>query len=41
MSTEGVEPGDLVGFFEGWPAPPSPERHLALLSWPGWDGATG
>jgi predicted N-acetyltransferase YhbS len=31
MSTEGVSPGDLVGYFEGWPAPPSPERHLALL----------
>jgi len=30
-STEGVSPGDLVGFFEGWPSPPSPERHLALL----------
>ena len=31
MSAEGVEPDDLVGFFEGWPTPPSPERHLALL----------
>lgn len=31
MSTDGVEPGDLAGFFEGWPTPPSPERHLALL----------
>lgn len=31
MSTEGVSPGDLVGFFEGWPTPPAPERHLALL----------
>ena len=30
-SPEGVEAGDLVGFFEGWPSPPSPERHLALL----------
>ncbi len=30
-SVEGVEPGDLAGFFEGWPSPPSPERHLALL----------
>ena len=30
-SVDGVEPGDLVGFFEGWPSPPSPERHLALL----------
>lgn len=30
-SAAGVEPGDLAGFFEGWPSPPSPERHLALL----------
>lgn len=30
-SIEDVEAGDLVGFFEGWPSPPSPERHLALL----------
>ena len=30
-STAGVEAGDLVGFFEGWPSPPSPERHLAPL----------
>jgi GNAT superfamily N-acetyltransferase len=31
MSAEGVDPHQLVGFFEGWPSPPSPERHLALL----------
>ena len=31
MSIEDVEPADLAGFFEGWPTPPSPERHLALL----------
>jgi GNAT superfamily N-acetyltransferase len=30
-SAEGVEPGQLKGFFEGWPSPPSPERHLAIL----------
>jgi GNAT superfamily N-acetyltransferase len=30
-STDGVGPDDLVGFFEGWPVPPAPERHLALL----------
>jgi GNAT superfamily N-acetyltransferase len=30
-SVEGVEPRQLVGFFEGWPSPPSPERHLAIL----------
>jgi ribosomal protein S18 acetylase RimI-like enzyme len=28
---EGVEPQHLEGFFVGWPSPPSPERHLALL----------
>ena len=28
---DGVEPDDVGGFFEGWPAAPSPERHLALL----------
>jgi len=28
---EGVEPRHLEGFFVGWPSPPSPERHLALL----------
>lgn len=26
-----VRPADLEGFFVGWPAPPTPERHLALL----------
>ena len=30
-SLEGVRPEDLQGFFVGWPNPPSPERHLALL----------
>ena len=28
---EGLTPDDLVGFFEGWPTPPTPERHLAHL----------
>jgi ribosomal protein S18 acetylase RimI-like enzyme len=28
---DGVEPEHLEGFFEGWPTPPSPERHLAIL----------
>jgi len=28
---EGVEPAHLHGFFEGWPNPPSPERHLEIL----------
>jgi ribosomal protein S18 acetylase RimI-like enzyme len=26
-----VEPGHLTGFFERWPTPPSPERHLQIL----------
>ncbi|MDF1838753.1 MAG: GNAT family N-acetyltransferase [Planctomycetota bacterium] len=26
-----VQAGDLRGFFEGWPNPPQPETHLALL----------
>jgi predicted N-acetyltransferase YhbS len=30
-SVQGVEPDDLVGFFDGWPSPPSPEKHLAVL----------
>src|SRR5437016_6215638 len=30
-SVEGIEPHQLHGFFERWPFPPSPERHLALL----------
>jgi GNAT superfamily N-acetyltransferase len=30
-SAKDVEPSQLTGFFEGWPAPPSPERHLAVL----------
>ena len=28
---EGVGPGELGGFFVGWPSPPSPERHLDIL----------
>ena len=30
-SARHVEPDDLVGFFDGWPSPPSPEKHLAVL----------
>jgi ribosomal protein S18 acetylase RimI-like enzyme len=26
-----VEPGQLRGFFVGWPNPPSPERHVEIL----------
>jgi ribosomal protein S18 acetylase RimI-like enzyme len=27
----GIAADDLIGFFVGWPTPPSPERHLELL----------
>ncbi|TVQ53885.1 MAG: GNAT family N-acetyltransferase [Phycisphaerales bacterium] len=30
-SLDGVTPGMLDGFFDGWPAPPSPETHLRIL----------
>ena len=30
-SVGAVEAHQLVGLFEGWPAPPTPETHLALL----------
>lgn len=30
-SADDLAPNHLVGFFEGWPNPPSPEAHLALL----------
>jgi len=30
-SLEGLDAAELDGFFVGWPSPPSPERHLALL----------
>lgn len=30
-TTAGVSPAQLVGFFDGWPNPPSPETHLRLL----------
>ena len=30
-SLHGVAPEHLHGFFEGWPIPPSPERHLEIL----------
>jgi ribosomal protein S18 acetylase RimI-like enzyme len=31
-SVEGIRPGQLEGFFVGWPNPPSPETHLRLLA---------
>jgi ribosomal protein S18 acetylase RimI-like enzyme len=30
-SLEGITADMLPGFFEGWPAPPSPEKHLRIL----------
>lgn len=31
-SIEAITPGDLRGFFVGWPNPPSPETHHRLLA---------
>ena len=30
-SLDGITPAMLKGFFDGWPAPPSPETHLRIL----------
>ena len=30
-TTDGVEPGDLQGFFVGWSKRPSPKAHLEIL----------
>jgi len=30
-SLEGLSADHLQGFFEGWPSPPTPERHLEIL----------
>ncbi len=30
-SAEGIRPDQLEGFFEGWPSPPSPDTHIAIL----------
>jgi GNAT superfamily N-acetyltransferase len=30
-SADGISASDLEGFFVGWPTPPSPEQHLAVL----------
>lgn len=30
-SLEGITPERLAGFFQGWPAHPTPERHLRIL----------
>jgi GNAT superfamily N-acetyltransferase len=31
-SVEGIGPDQLVGFFDGWPNPPSADTHLRLLT---------
>ena len=31
FTTEGISPGQLKGFFDGWLNPLSPETHLRLL----------
>ncbi|MBY6051870.1 GNAT family N-acetyltransferase [Cytobacillus firmus] len=31
VDIEGISPDMLDGFFDGWPNPPSPEKHLKLL----------
>ncbi len=30
-TTDGLSPGQLKGFFDGWKTPPSPETHLKML----------
>ncbi len=30
-ATDGVRPDQIVGFFEGWPSPPTPETHLTIM----------
>ncbi len=30
-SADGVRPDQLEGFFEGWPSPPTPETHVAIM----------
>jgi ribosomal protein S18 acetylase RimI-like enzyme len=31
-SLEGITPDLLVGFWDGWPVPPTPESHLLILA---------
>lgn len=31
-SLEGITPDLLVGFWDGWPVPPTPEMHLRILA---------
>ena len=30
-AADGIRPGQLEGFFEGWPSPPTPETHVAIM----------
>lgn len=36
IELDGIAAGDLAGFFEGWPNPPSPRTHLELLQSSDW-----
>ncbi len=31
-TADGIRPDQLEGFFEGWPSPPTPETHIAIMS---------
>ncbi len=31
-TANGIRPDQLEGFFEGWPSPPTPEMHVAIMS---------
>ena len=31
-TADGIRPDQLEGFFEGWPSPPTPETHVAIMS---------
>ena len=31
-TVDGILPDQLKGFFDGWPSPPTPETHLAIMS---------
>ena len=31
-TANGIRPDQLRGFFDGWPSPPTPETHLAIMS---------
>ena len=31
-TASGIRPDQLSGFFDGWPSPPTPETHVAIMS---------